>query len=83
MWRGWVASGCIREFDSEKRVGRFTQQVHAPAVGMDVFLHDGQPDAGAAHRVFWLAFTTEEGLEHMGLVCRGHAGPLVGHVNQH
>ena len=50
---------------------------------VDVFLHDGQPDASAAHRVFGLALAPVKGFKHMGPVGGGHAGAVVGHIHLH
>ena len=58
-------------------------QPHLAAVGDDVLLDDGKPDAGAAHCVVRLADATVKRFEHAVTVCLGHTGALVRNVHAH
>ena len=74
---GELQSGCIREFDPKKRVRSILDKLHSATMGHHIFLHDGQPDPGAAHRVLGLAYAPVKGLEDAVPVPLGHTRPLV------
>ena len=53
------------------------QELNAPAVGGNVFMHDGQADATAAHRACRLALAPVKGLKDSRAIRLGHAAAFV------
>ena len=71
------------KFDAKEGVCAFVHQAHAAAMGLHIFLHDGQTDAGAAHGIVRLANTPVKGFKHAVTVHPVHAGALVKDVQTH